>query len=110
MKYSKLKIAIIVAGSVNFCPPTLSDILLSDMLNSLPLEVCLMDIDEKALRVSSKYAGEALKVSGRDVKIWSTLELDDAVRDADFVITAIEVERENYWSMDFHIPRRYGFR
>ena len=41
MKYSKLKIAIIGAGSVNFCPPTLSDILLSDMLNSLPLEVCV---------------------------------------------------------------------
>lgn len=110
-QYEKLKIAIIGAGSVNFCPPTLSDILLSDSLNTLPLEVWLMDINGKALSVSAQFAQKALEVSGRkNVKIESTLELDDAIRGADFVITAIEVERENYWSMDFHIPRRYGFR
>ncbi len=110
-KYEKLKIAIIGAGSVHFCPATLSDILLSDMLNTLPIEVWLMDIDGKALSVSSKFARQALETSGRkNVTIEATTDLDDAVRNADFAITAIEVERENYWSMDFHIPRRYGFR
>lgn len=109
-KYNKLKIVIIGAGSVNFCPPTLSDILLSDLLNSLPLEICLMDIDSHALAVSHAFAKEAVAVSGRDVKLDATNDLDEALQNADFVITAIEVERENYWSMDFHIPRRYGFR
>jgi alpha-galactosidase len=108
--YNKLKLTIIGAGSCSFCPVTLSDILLSDRLNSLPLEVCLMDIDARALEVSGKYAKRALEISGRDVKIWTTLELDAAVKEADFVITAIEVDRYHYWSMDFHIPRRYGFR
>lgn len=109
-KYEKLKIAVIGAGSVNFCPPTMSDILLSDKLNSLPLEVCLMDIDAHALEVGNRFAQKALCTSGRSARVWATVELDEAVRGADFVITAIEVERENYWSMDFHIPRRYGFR
>ncbi len=109
-KYNKLKIAIIGAGSVEFCPKTLSDILLSDKINSLPVEVVLMDIDKRALEVSSKYAQMALAVSGRDIKLWSTIVLDEAVSDADFVITAIEVDRYHYWSMDFHIPIRYGFR
>lgn len=41
-------------------------------------------------------------------KIWQTTNLEDALRDADFSIVAIEVERYHYWSQDFHIPRRYG--
>lgn len=109
-KYEKLKIAIIGAGSVNFCPVTVADILLSDLLNKLPIEIALMDIDGHALDVSTAFAKKAVEVSGRNVNLWSTINLDEAVDHADFVITAIEVERENYWSMDFHIPRRYGFR
>jgi alpha-galactosidase len=109
-EYRKLKIAMIGAGSVNFCPATISDILLSDLLNTLSLEVSLMDIDERALAVCTKFAKQALEISGRDINLRSTLVLDEALQNADFVITAIEVERENYWSMDFHIPRRYGFR
>lgn len=108
--YKKLKITIIGAGSCSFCPVTLSDILLSDRLNSLPLEVCLMDIDARALEVSGEYAKKALCISKREVNIWTSLDLDVAVKNADFVITAIEVERYHYWSIDFHIPRRYGFR
>lgn len=109
-KYEKLKIVMIGAGSCCFCPVTLSDILLSDLINSLPLEVCLMDIDQKALDVSYAFAQKAVEVSGRTLKLWATTNLDDAVRDADFVVTAIEVDRYHYWSMDFHLPRRYGFR
>lgn len=109
-RYEKLKIVMIGAGSCCFCPVTLSDILLSDPINSLPLEVCLMDIDQKALDVSYAFAQKAVAVSGRTLKLWATTDLDDAVRDADFVVTAIEVDRYHYWSMDFHLPRRYGFR
>lgn len=109
-KYEKLKIVMIGAGSCSFCPVTLSDILLSDMLNSLPLEVCLMDIDRHALDVSYEFAQKAVELSGRKLKLWATTELDEALMAADFVVSAIEVDRYHYWSMDFHIPRRYGFR
>lgn len=109
-KYDKLKIVMVGAGSCSFCPVTLSDILLSDPINSLPLEVCLMDIDGHALEVSHKFAKKAVGISGRTVNLQATTDLDTALKDADFVVSAIEVDRYHYWSMDFHIPRRYGFR
>lgn len=110
MGKSKLKITIIGAGSVCFCPATLSDILLNERINSVPLSVALMDIDERALRVSEAFAREAVAFSKRSVNLSATTSLEKALEDADFVITAIEVDRYHYWSMDFHIPRRYGFR
>ena len=110
MAISKIKFAIIGAGSVSFCPATLSDILLNERVNSVPLSIALMDINEEALRASEGFAKEAIAISGRDVKLTATTCLETALEDADFVITAIELERYYYWSMDFHIPRRYGFR
>ncbi len=109
-RYEKLKIVMIGAGSCCFCPVTLQDILLSDLINSLPLEVCLMDIDAHALEVSHEFAKKAVALSGRKLTLEATTDLDKALTGADFVITAIEVDRYHYWSMDFHIPRRYGFR
>lgn len=109
-KYENLKIAIVGAGSISFCPATVSDIMLSESLNTLKLEICLMDIDQRALEVSQAFAIKANEISGRNIKIWSTTELRLALDGADFVITAIEKERNHYWSQDFHIPRRYGFR
>ncbi len=104
---SSLKIVFIGAGS-SFCPPMINDILLDDQLNELQLEICLMDISDEMLRLSEKYANDVLKLMKRRCRIWSTTSLEKAVYEADFVMTAIEVRRYYYWSMDFHIPRRYG--
>lgn len=106
----KLKFVIIGAGSVCFCPVTVADILLNDNICSVPLTITLMDIDETALRASERYTREAIRVSGRSVNLQATTHLEESLVDADFVISAIEVDRYYYWSMDFHIPRRYGFR
>lgn len=108
--YKKLRLAVIGAGSVMFCPATLTDIILSDEINSLPLEVCLMDIDEKALEVSFAFGKKLLENSDRNFSLTATTDLDEALTDTNFVITAIEVDRYHYWSIDFQIPRRYGFR
>ncbi len=109
-RYKSLKITIIGAGSISFCPATVVDIMLSDSLNRLKIEICLMDINARALEVSQAFALEANKEAGRNVSINSTTDLNKALEGADFVITAIEKERNHYWSQDFHIPRRYGFR
>jgi len=106
----KLKFVIVGAGSVCFCPATLSDILLSDRINSVPLTICLMDIAEEALKVSEGFAREAIRLTGRSATLEATTCLEKALEGADFVVTAVEVNRYYYWSMDFHIPRRYGFR
>jgi alpha-galactosidase len=103
-----LKIALIGAGSVSFAPPTIRDILLNENINTVPLEICLMDILEEPLKVSTAYAQAVAKQLHRAAAVTSTLDLEQALAGASFVVTAIEKDRYYYWSQDFHIPRKYG--
>ncbi len=107
---NKVKIAIIGAGSVSFCPATVADILLNDSFARVEIDLVLMDIAREALEVSAAYANEAAAKTGRPVRVIATTSLEEAVDGADFVVTAIEKDRYHYWSQDFHLPRRYGFR
>jgi len=109
-KYEKIKITIIGAGSVSFCPSTVNDIFKSEKINSLPLEIVLMDIKQEALDASFAYAKQMRDLKNPNAKITATLDLEESLVDADFVITAIEKDRYHYWSQDFHVPRKYGFR
>lgn len=106
----KLKIAIIGAGSVSFCPTTVSDILRNESIKEADLELVLMDINKEALDISSEFCLKLKEVCKPDAKIVSTLDLREALTGADFVVTAIEKYRYHYWSQDFHVPRKYGFR
>jgi alpha-galactosidase len=109
-KPEKLKIAIIGAGSKTFSPLTIKDIMLSDVLNSVPLELVLMDLNEQTVNSRKKIASQLAEGLHRSAIIRATTSLDEAVDGADFVITAIEIRRYHYWSQDFHIPRKHGFR
>jgi alpha-galactosidase len=106
----KLKIAIVGAGSRTFSPLTIQDIMLSDLINEVPLELMLMDLNENTVQSRGEIARRLAQGMNRSVVIRTTTNLDEAVDGADFVITAIEIKRYHYWSQDFHIPRRYGFR
>jgi len=108
---NKVKFAIIGAGSICFSPPTVADILRSERFASLDeIVIHLMDIKQEALDVSRAFCEKMAYKLKKRVTIESSTDLRKAVSGADFVITAIEVDRYHYWSMDFHIPRRYGFR
>lgn len=107
-KAIKLKISFIGAGSASFCPLTVKDILLSDKLNDLELEICLMDISEGNMSFNVKYAQKTAQTLNRKALITSTTSLEKALEGAGFVITAIDLNRSYYWSMDFHVPRKYG--
>lgn len=106
----KVKIAIIGAGSVSFCPATVSDILRNDSFKSADLEIALMDINKEALEISSDFCRKLRQKYHPEARITSTLNLREALEGAHFVVTAIEKDRYFYWSQDFHIPRKYGFR
>ena len=108
---NKVKFAIIGAGSICFSPTTVSDILRNERFGTLDdVTIHLMDIRQEALDVSRAFCEKLARKMGKRVKFESSTDLYRAVSGADFVITAIEVDRYHYWSMDFHIPRRYGFR
>ena len=74
------------------------------------MEIYLMDIAKDALDLSHNFCVKLAERLGRKVSINASTDLARALEGADFVITAIEKERYHYWSQDFHIPRRYGFR
>jgi alpha-galactosidase len=103
----QLIVAFIGSGS-GFCPITINDILLDDRFSAVSVELRLMDTKEEAVAYSVKYANEAAGMMGRRLTVIGTTDLNKAIDGANFVIVAIEVERYYYWSMDFHIPRRYG--
>lgn len=110
MKHASVKFALIGAGSMSFAPVTIIDILLNENFKKVPLTIALMDIDAGALELSSRFLNAALEATDSKAEVIVTTDLETTVTGADFVITAIEVDRYYYWSMDFHLPRRYGFR
>ena len=106
-----MKIAFIGAGSVCFCPATVVDILQNESFSKLDnIEIYLMDIRKEPMELSKAFCEKIAARLNKKPIIKASTNLQEAVSGADFVITAIEVERYHYWSQDFHIPRRYGFR
>jgi len=105
----KLKVTIIGAGSEEFGPTMVSDLLLSDPINQHDLEISLMDISENRLPTIQSYAQSIATKLNRKVTVNSTTHLETSLEGADFVISAIEIKRYFYWSQDFHIPRKFGF-
>lgn len=105
----KLTVAF-VGASYSFFPGCFADLLLSESLATADIDVRVMDIDASALEAPVSYARRLVERTGRSVTVSATTDLRQAVAESDFVVTAIEVDRYRYWSQDFHIPRRYGFR
>jgi len=105
----KMKVSLIGAGSISFALGALQDMVLSERLRKeVALEISLMDIVEANVERTYKYAKDMFEHFEHPAKIWRTINLEESLMGADFVIVAIEVERYHYWSQDFHIPRNYG--
>lgn len=104
-----MKVTLIGAGSREFGPPTVNDLVLSEPLAHYDLTVALMDLDASAVESTHAYARKVIGSRASGVRFTSTTVLEEALEGADFVVTAIEGRRYFYWSQDFHIPRMLGF-
>jgi len=105
-----VKIAFIGAGSRSFGPAVIRDLLFSEALIDQGVELSLMDIVPEHLPENERYAHWAMEKLHRKMKVTTTTSLEESVTNASFVIVGLEVDRYMYWSMDFHIPRKYGFK
>ena len=105
-----IKIAYIGAGSLQFGPVIVQDILMSNTLCQDGLEIHLMDIEKSHLDHVLNHGEYVNEKLNRKAKIIATTHRDAAIEDADFVICALEKDRNVYWAQDFHIPRKYGFK
>lgn len=107
---ARLKVVLVGAGSRSFGPGAVRDVLLSGPLKGCTVDLVLMDIVKEHLDDSAAYARWAKRQLRHGARISATTDLRAALDAADFVITAIEVNRFLYWSQDFHVPRKHGFR
>lgn len=105
-----MKIALIGAGSREFGPATLRDLLLSEAICARQPSIWLMDRNPDGLPVIEAYGRRIAGDLDRSVTLTATTDLEAALDGADFVVTAIEIRRYFYWAQDFHIPRKHGFR
>ena len=104
-----MKVVLVGAGSREFGPASIRDLLLSDALCERGLDIVLMDLDASELPRMKAYAEGVAERLGRSPRLSVTTRLADALPGADAVVMAIELDRYFYWAQDFHIPRTFGF-
>ena len=108
-----MKVTFMGAGSTVFSKNVLGDTMLCDAFHNV--EIALYDIDEKRLAESylliSKM-NESINEGRATVKKYLGIsERKDALKNADFVINAIQVGLYDPCTIiDFEIPKRYGLR
>ncbi|WP_419167863.1 alpha-galactosidase [Candidatus Palauibacter sp.] len=103
-----LRIVLVGAGSREFGPASIRDLLLSDALCDRGLDIVLVDIDPPELSRTRAYAESVAERLGRSVSLSATTDLAEALPGAHAVVMAIEIRRYFYWAQDFHVPRTFG--
>ncbi len=103
-----LRIVLVGAGSREFGPASIRDVLLSDPLCDQELSLVLVDIDASELPRTRAYAEAVAERLGRHVSVSATTDLEAALPGARAVVLAIEINRYFYWAQDFHVPRAFG--
>ncbi|MDR2480056.1 MAG: alpha-glucosidase/alpha-galactosidase [Treponema sp.] len=106
------KITFMGAGSTTFARNVLGDSMCTPVLAES--EIALYDIDNERLMASGAILGAINKGKGGTARIKSYLGKElrrEALRNADFVINAIQVGGYDPCTIaDFEIPKKYGLR
>ena len=104
------KITFIGAGSTIFAKNVLGDAMLTPSLADS--HIALYDIDEKRLRESEamlKTINKNANQNRAEIQVYH--DRKEALRDADFVVNAIQVGGYKPSTIiDFEIPKKYGLR
>lgn len=101
-----MKITFIGAGSVVFTKRLVTDILYYPELRNSTLS--FMDIDEKRLRMITKWTARLVEQEEFPTKIESTMNRRQALKGADFVIIMIQVGGIKPYEIDIAVPLKYG--
>ena len=105
---SRTKIVLMGAGSAQFALTTVYDIVRSEDLHGSTL--CLVDIDREKLDRSKKLVDQLNRKFESGLRIEKTLDRGEGLEGADFIISAVEVDRFNRWKLDCEIPLKYGIK
>jgi alpha-galactosidase len=107
MRIMVKKIVLVGAGSTSFGPATINDLFFSELLTGST--ITLHDIDKEKLEMIYELCIKENEMRNNKFNIKRTTNRKDAFKDADFIISSIEVgERYAFWRQDREIPRKYG--
>jgi alpha-galactosidase/6-phospho-beta-glucosidase family protein len=101
------KIVAIGIGSLVFGVELLRDVFQTPELRGA--ELWLVDTSAEALRRNVGLATRLNEETGWDVAVRSTTERGEALPGADFVVTAIAVDRNTTWETDHRLALKHGF-
>ena len=73
-------------------------------------ELTLHDIDETRLEAMKGLADRMNEETGANLSITHTVDQEEALRDADYVLMSIEVDRMRRWRQDWEIPFKHGIK
>ena len=100
------KIVLIGAGSSSFARQLLCAMFSYE--NVKDSVFVLHDIDENKLNFTYDFTRKLIEQENTKAQVIKTLCLDEALQDADFVITAFATGGMKAWAMDLSIPLKYG--
>lgn len=100
------KIAMIGAGSVVFAKTLLSDMMATPALAGA--EYALMSRTWPKLERMEAFARRMLDENHVEGTVWATLDRQEAIKDADFVVVTIQVGGMEAFGVDYEIPLKYG--
>lgn len=100
------KIALIGAGSIVFCKTLLNDMLATPALQQATF--ALMSPTEGKLRRMEAFARRMVQENGLAAQISATTDRREAIRNADYVISMVQVGGVEAFRHDYEIPMRYG--
>ena len=100
------KIAVIGSGSIGFTRNLITYILSVKELRDV--EIAFTDINEKNLSMVTRLVQRDIDANGLAIRIVSTLDRKEAVKDADYIINTVRIGGLEGFEMDVEIPLRYG--
>ncbi len=101
------KVVVIGAGSAQFGGNTLGALMGSRKLRGSSL--ALVDQNQSSLDIVKRLADRLNREWDSQMKVTAHLRHEQALEDAGFVVSAIEVgAREGLWRRDYEIPLKYG--
>jgi len=100
------KVAIIGAGSTMFARQLLSAIFSYPELRDI--HIMLEDLNEQEVQRTYDLAARMIEQEEIPARLERTTNQREAVKDADFVISTIQVGGDDPWIFDREIPRKYG--
>ncbi len=101
------KLVVIGAGSVIFGVDLLSDLFQTPELRGCRL--ALVDVDAAKLERMAGLAARLNEVSGWGVSLEASTDRTAVLGDADFVVTAVSVRRDELWKLDHQLCLNHGF-